>query len=252
MNYPYVQARNHGGAQDHVNRIVIHATVSPTRDFASKIANYFHTTNRQASAHYVVDQGHIVQCLTERTVGWHAPPNTGSIGIELCDPQTGPGTRWSDADHDRMLRLAAKLVREIAGRWKVPLMKVSAAGLRNGHLGICGHADVSAAWHLTDHTDPGTAFPWTTFMGYVHGGPTTNWAEALVTQLPTLKRGQAQDSEDVQTLQGLLLARSHPEIKVDGSFGATTEIAVKAVQAWRKLIVDGVVGPKTWQALLRL
>jgi peptidoglycan hydrolase-like protein with peptidoglycan-binding domain len=38
--------------------------------------------------------------------------------------------------------------------------------------------------------------------------------------------------------------------KVDGSFGARTEEAVKAFQTKRGLKADGVVGPKTWTALL--
>lgn len=170
MSYPYIQARNHGGTQTVVNRIVIHGTVSPcVRGGARNVANDFHTTTHEASAHYVVDPGEIVQCLTERTIGWHAPPNTGSIGIELCDPQTGSSARWADAGHEAMLRLAARLVREVAARWKVPLVKLSAAQLKAGHRGICGHADVSAAFHQTDHTDPGTGFPWAHFMDLVTG-----------------------------------------------------------------------------------
>lgn len=89
---------------------------------------------------------------------------------------------------------------------------------------------------------------------YLLGGhvspSTTNWTEVAVKQLPTLRRGTT--GEAVQTLQGLLIARSHPEIKVDGNFGATTESAVKAVQHWGKLTADGIVGPKTWPVLLRV
>jgi N-acetyl-anhydromuramyl-L-alanine amidase AmpD len=169
VSYPYIQARNHGGTQGSVTRIVIHATVTPTKNFADNVAQDFHTTTREASAHYVVDQAHVYQCLSESTVGWHAPPNTGSIGVELCDPQTGSSARWHDADHEAMLRLAAKLVREVAARWHVPLVKLTAAQLKAGKRGICGHADVSAAWHLTDHTDPGTGFPWAHFMDLIKG-----------------------------------------------------------------------------------
>jgi peptidoglycan hydrolase-like protein with peptidoglycan-binding domain len=38
--------------------------------------------------------------------------------------------------------------------------------------------------------------------------------------------------------------------KVDGSFGSRTEQAVKAFQTMRGLKADGVVGAKTWTALL--
>jgi hypothetical protein len=172
VSFPYVQATRHGGTQSSVNRVVIHATVSPcVRGGAKNIANYFHNTTRAASAHYVVDPGVIYQCLKETTIGYHAPPNTGSIGIELCDPQTGSASRWADANHQAMLELAAGLTREVAHRWNVPIVKLSAADLKAGKRGICGHVDVSNAWHLTDHGDPMEAgpFPWPEFMDLVKG-----------------------------------------------------------------------------------
>lgn len=80
---------------------------------------------------------------------------------------------------------------------------------------------------------------------------TDDWMEAIVKKLPLLKRGAT--GEHVQTLRGLLLARSHPEVKtVEGPFDATVEKAVRAVQTWGKVDVDGEVGPQTWPVLLRV
>ncbi|MCX5115389.1 peptidoglycan-binding protein [Streptomyces sp. NBC_00378] len=65
-------------------------------------------------------------------------------------------------------------------------------------------------------------------------------------QWPTLRTG-AQGSA-VTTLQQLLTAQGHP-LTADGEFGPLTEAAVRAFQAQHSLQADGVVGPKTWNAL---
>ena len=77
-----------------------------------------------------------------------------------------------------------------------------------------------------------------------------NWQEATVKKLPELSKGDT--GEHVQSAQGLLLARSHPEIKVDGVFGPKMEAAVRAVQRWGGVDDDGVIGPQTWPVLLRV
>lgn len=82
------------------------------------------------------------------------------------------------------------------------------------------------------------------------GGTGGDWTETLVRDLPTLQTGST--GEDVQTAQGLLQARSHPEVSIDGSYGPVTATAVRAVQTWGGVTVDGVVGPKTWPVLLRI
>ncbi|NEA22600.1 peptidoglycan-binding protein [Actinomadura bangladeshensis] len=77
-----------------------------------------------------------------------------------------------------------------------------------------------------------------------------NWTEDMVKKLPMLSRGDT--GEHVQSLQGLLLARSHPEVRMTGKFDAATEKAVRAVQKWGGVDDDGVVGPMTWPVLLRV
>lgn len=59
----------------------------------------------------------------------------------------------------------------------------------------------------------------------------------------TLRIGKAGD--DVRQLQRML------GIEDDGLFGRLTEQAVRTYQSERRLDVDGVVGPVTWEALLR-
>jgi len=64
---------------------------------------------------------------------------------------------------------------------------------------------------------------------------------------PPAKKGD--NAHPVRTLQWLLRAQKHP-VTVDGTFGAKTEAAVKAFQKSKKLAVDGIVGPKTWAAIV--
>lgn len=62
----------------------------------------------------------------------------------------------------------------------------------------------------------------------------------------TLKRGKK--GEGVKYLQWMLNQNGN-QLKVDGLFGPSTELAVKKFQYARNLEVDGIVGKKTWEAL---
>ncbi len=76
-------------------------------------------------------------------------------------------------------------------------------------------------------------------------------------KMPVLRRNerQAKAEELVKVLQQLLnKADLHPStggfpLTVDGFFGAKTEAAVKDYQAQSCSVVDGIVGPETWNAL---
>jgi murein DD-endopeptidase MepM/ murein hydrolase activator NlpD len=61
------------------------------------------------------------------------------------------------------------------------------------------------------------------------------------------------NNDDVKTLQAALRALSYyqPPARIDGEFGPITEKAVRAFQADNGLVVDGIVGSKTWSLVLK-
>lgn len=63
----------------------------------------------------------------------------------------------------------------------------------------------------------------------------------------TLKKGSR--GADVTYLQQRLVANGYYVGEIDGDFGRKTEIAVKAYQAEHGLVVDGIVGARTWAKL---
>ena len=64
----------------------------------------------------------------------------------------------------------------------------------------------------------------------------------------TLRIGSS--GQDVKTLQTALNKRGF-SLNVDGVFGENTENAVKTFQSQNGLTVDGIVGSKTWNVLLK-
>ena len=64
---------------------------------------------------------------------------------------------------------------------------------------------------------------------------------------PLVRKGDR--DHPVLTLQHLLRARAHV-VAADGIFGPKTDAAVRAFQGEKGLAVDGIVGPRTWPALI--
>lgn len=165
----YLEAKNHGPSSNYpITRIVMHGTVTLcVAGGARAVAQMFHNTSRDASTQYVVDPGEVVRCVPDDTIAYGAPPNKGAIHVEQTDIQGGSPSRWQDASHQSMLRLAARLVASLCLKFDIPIRKIGPRDLLAGRKGICGHADVSYAWHQTDHIDPGTDYPWDQFIALV-------------------------------------------------------------------------------------
>jgi len=213
----FIQAAHHSsGSNLPPTRVVIHATCpelgfpkASAKGRAVSTARYFQSSASGGSAHYIVDIGETVQCLGENVIAWHAPPNARSLGIEICaDGGSATSfrnpnvryrrTQWLSPQVWPAVLRAAALTRQACSKYGIPVTKLSAADLRAGKRGICGHVDVSNAFHQSDHDDPGPDFPWPEFIAAVKGGTTQtgdltvaqindimaklNWLEKIVTE----------------------------------------------------------------------
>lgn len=80
------------------------------------------------------------------------------------------------------------------------------------------------------------------------GMPETAAALRDATKRPTLRRGSKGPA--VREAQDRLRALAHDPGVTDGDFGKRTETAVRAFQKSRALVADGIIGPRTWAALM--
>jgi peptidoglycan hydrolase-like protein with peptidoglycan-binding domain len=94
--------------------------------------------------------------------------------------------------------------------------------------------------------------PFPTTTTHTPPGVTAMSATVSVTvpSLAILRKGSNARTEVIKLQCLLRWVFNQLEVVPDGNFGSVTEQAVRNVQAWCKLTVDGVVGRQTWTAIL--
>ena len=106
-----------------IKYIVMHFTGNKT-DTALNNANYFGGGNRNASAHYFVDNDNIVQVVEETNASWHCGDGNGkygitnqnSIGIEMCGTN---GVIAKDTESNTI-----DLVKSLMKKYDIPIDRV--------------------------------------------------------------------------------------------------------------------------------
>ena len=132
-----------------VDKVIVHVTQG---SFSSAI-NWFKDSRATVSAHYTVrsSDGFIGQSVHEKDIAHHAGNwtyNQTSVGIEHEGYVSNPA--WFT---EEMYRSSAKLVAELCKKYDIPADRQH----------ILGHHEVPGA----THTDPGSNWDWTRYMGYV-------------------------------------------------------------------------------------
>lgn len=167
---PHVQARHYYASRLRPQRVaVVHTPeTDELADAAERVARYFATTERKASAHVTVDNNSGVRSVYDHHTAWAAPgANADGLHVEIAGRARQTAADWMDSYSKAALVNAADVVADWCLRYSLPVTHLSSTQLKNGERGIVGHVDVTHAYRRSTHTDPGNGFPWGDFLGLV-------------------------------------------------------------------------------------
>lgn len=164
-----IKGATHGS--QHPRQIYLHCTESVNRPGLSDvlaIPAYWNKQGKGYNAHLVMDgEGLTAKCALDNQICWAvAGSNTGSLHIEFVGAASLSAREW--AKLDRGLKQGAKWCAYWCEQHHIPI-RLSV------HGGIATHAMASAAFGVSDHTDPGKNFPLEQFMKRVHYYHTNGW-----------------------------------------------------------------------------
>lgn len=172
-------ADRHGGqrSMSSVRLVVLHSTdpgsavANPT---AKSTAEYFSSTDVAASTQLVIGEDGCFRTLPDDVVPYGAgsPANERGLHVEQAGQSFWTRAQW--LARDATLRMTGGAVAQWCRMYDIPcvfrtaedLVALSDAGWPEAMGGITTHAEVSRAWHATDHTDPGVGYPIDVLMQY--------------------------------------------------------------------------------------
>ena len=99
------------GRKQNIQYIVVHYTAN-NGDRAESNGKYFQQPNRNASAHYFVDESNVVQSVRDSDTAWHCGAksykhdkcrNDNSIGVEMCSEKDRKGQYYINEQTQNMI-----------------------------------------------------------------------------------------------------------------------------------------------------
>ncbi len=118
------------GRKQKIQFLVIHYTAN-NGDLAKSNCNYFKSPNRNASAHYFVDEKEVWQSVEDNDMAWHCGTsgkyyhsqcrNDNAIGIELCSEKDSKGNYYFT---NETINNAVGLVKMLMEKYNIPIENV--------------------------------------------------------------------------------------------------------------------------------
>ena len=118
------------GRKQKIQFIVVHYTAN-NGDLAKSNCSYFKSPNRNASAHYFVDEKEIWQSVEDNNTAWHCGTsgkyyhnkcrNDNAIGIELCSEKDSKGNYYFN---NETINNAIELTKMLMKKYNIPIENV--------------------------------------------------------------------------------------------------------------------------------
>ncbi len=229
--------KNYGSARalSVIKYIVIHYTGNDG-DTDENNGNYFKNHIVEASAHYFVDDDSVTQSVPDNYVAWAVggkrysdyktsggaklygkANNTNSLSVEICDDVKNGVVYPSQATIEN----AVALVKELQKKYNIP------------NENVIRHFDVNGKKcpkYWVDNAKWETEFK----------SKLVTKTESEEYDMPTIRKGSRGKAVTIWQI----IVGTTP----DGDFGTKTDTATRLWQKKMGLVVDGIVGKKSWKA----
>lgn len=128
---------------------------------AESLAKYLSRPEVQASYHLAVDRNaDVARMVADSDRAWAAGAVGNNEGLHICALGWAAQEREEWLDFPQQLRQIGLEIARWCKQEGIPAEKLTPDQLRAGTWGVGGHGDVAEAWGETDHTDPGSGFPY--------------------------------------------------------------------------------------------
>ncbi|WP_028477913.1 N-acetylmuramoyl-L-alanine amidase [Nocardia sp. CNY236] len=146
-------------AADNTGQVIVQHTTESEGGNTSVIG-YLERT-RAGSYQTMVDfDGEEVRMVPDNRQAWGAMNQGNRRGLHVCAMGRAEWDRARWLREGKLLERTAMRYAEWSRLYSIPLVKISAPQAAAGQRGIVGHIDISAAFHESDHWDPGHHFPY--------------------------------------------------------------------------------------------
>lgn len=216
-----------------IRQVVFHVNVGPEVEGGARgLAGYLMSNGPDGGGyHAIADDRELVVLVTDATEVWgNGGINPTSLDVCIIGSADQTPAQWGDPYSSAAIHFAAGWAAWKCEAYGLPIRRLAPAELPQGHAGVCGHCDVSAAGYRNSagHYDPGPWFPWDACLATMRATlapPAPSPLAAFLGQLAAARVKRGDHGPKVANVQRAL-RRHGLRVAVSGRYDHATAVAV--------------------------